>query len=920
MRPLVGISLGGTALTDRDDLAIGSGTIGQPVWGPGQLLRDLELRCGIPGPVESHALRVQRWSARMAELAPKGRFYSRSYEIDAIGTAAELLSWRDELIEAGWDGRPLDGPPRLAALSEIEHSAGAAPPPGIGDRLERVRAEVELAPAVIYDELALADARELWPGAWRRLFDALEAQGTWFSRADVRSQLANGDTDLRRLQRLVAGQVSRAEPFRGDGSVVVLRADTSIELADAVAAFVAACGESSVVVIREDDAPPLDAACRRHGLGSQGVGSVSRWRPLLQVLPLALEIAFAPRDPRAFLALLTLPHGPFAGFVGRELAGAFCEAPGTGGAAWRDAKDTIANKIAEWRTRDALAEGAEAGPAEAAGKEAAAEKIAQIMEWLEAPAHSGEAPKAALVAITERVGEWLRVRLATVEQPQTLSAAYGQARSMLDALTTDPRAVLDRVAVRQIADDVAASGATTWLAEEQAGRVDHVDSASALCVPRDVVVWWSFARTAVVRPSRWRDDEQTALRKAGIELVDPAARLAAIASGWKNAVFSARERLVLATPGVIAGAAAQPHALWDEIVGRLGGEEEAAPLIVSAQDWLLGPVLKNVRRATGLKPRVERLEPLALPPARTTWRIRSDLVTLRQKHSASSVTTMIGCPLRFALEDFAKLRGGDALALPSRVLENGVLGHRLVEELHHRGAIGCAAEEVREAAGAVFDELAASEHTTLLADGMSFERSQLRAQLVDAAVTLSELLARHRLKIVAAEEEIEAPWSGRVMSGRLDLLLAAEDGERLVLDLKWGHRTYRDLLHQGSALQLAVYASVLKTHDKRRGWPSAAYFSLSRGRLLAPSDAVAFGADRLDVPPLAETWKKTERTLERVEERVAGGRLDVTGVAAAPPLLQILKADDDQHFAYENGAACQYCACGAICGKSWEVP
>jgi hypothetical protein len=220
----------------------------------------------------------------------------------------------------------------------------------------------------------------------------------------------------------------------------------------------------------------------------------------------------------------------------------------------------------------------------------------------------------------------------------------------------------------------------------------------------------------------------------------------------------------------------------------------------------------------------------------------------------------------------------------------------------------------------VFDELAASEHTTLLADGMSFERSQLRAQLVDAAVTLSELLARHRLKIVAAEEEIEAPWSGRVMSGRLDLLLAAEDGERLVLDLKWGHRTYRDLLHQGSALQLAVYASVLKTHDKRRGWPSAAYFSLSRGRLLAPSDAVAFGADRLDVPPLAETWKKTERTLERVEERVAGGRLDVTGVAAAPPLLQILKADDDQHFAYENGAACQYCACGAICGKSWEVP
>ena len=100
--PLAGMLFSGATLTEHDDLAPGEGALGRPVWGPSALLANLELRLGLPTPDASDSLRVQRWSRRLSEVqAAKPRFYTESYRVDPLGTAAALLAMRDELVAAG---------------------------------------------------------------------------------------------------------------------------------------------------------------------------------------------------------------------------------------------------------------------------------------------------------------------------------------------------------------------------------------------------------------------------------------------------------------------------------------------------------------------------------------------------------------------------------------------------------------------------------------------------------------------------------------------------------------------------------------------------------------------------------------------------------------------------------------------------
>ena len=129
MKPLVSLLAHGATLTEHDDLAPGAALVGRPVWGAGALLANLELRLGLAPEETSQAVRVQRWSQRLAELdSIRPRFYSRSYATDPVGTSHALLGWRDELVAAGWNGEAVaGGGERLGTFRELETAAQDAP-------------------------------------------------------------------------------------------------------------------------------------------------------------------------------------------------------------------------------------------------------------------------------------------------------------------------------------------------------------------------------------------------------------------------------------------------------------------------------------------------------------------------------------------------------------------------------------------------------------------------------------------------------------------------------------------------------------------------------------------------------------------------------------------------------------------------
>ena len=47
---------------------------------------------------------MPRWAARIKSLGDTQAFYPRSFAVDELGTTAVLLEWRDNLVEAGWNG------------------------------------------------------------------------------------------------------------------------------------------------------------------------------------------------------------------------------------------------------------------------------------------------------------------------------------------------------------------------------------------------------------------------------------------------------------------------------------------------------------------------------------------------------------------------------------------------------------------------------------------------------------------------------------------------------------------------------------------------------------------------------------------------------------------------------------------------
>lgn len=900
MTPLVSMLFTGATLTEHDDLVPGAALLGSPVWGVTALLANLELRLGLPTPDLTDAVRVQRWSQRLDEVhAASPRFYSASYGVDPLGTATTLLSMRDELVAAGWNGEPIPGArERIDTFVELESAAQLSP--GTADRIRLVERELERIPSVPMEELRLAEPRSLWPRRWQGVFARLESLGVRVHEVPVAPPPA-GITDLARVQARLLGDSGPTSPFEGDGSLVVLRGETSWEVGRALAAMLRPFGGVRTAIVRGGDLRALDDALVEQGLPSEGVSSGSRWRPVTQVLPLALELAFEPRDPYRVLELLTLPVGPFDGLVGRELARALASAPGIGGPEWREAKETIAER---------LGDGAKAS-------------LARVSEWLEMPGHRNVAPRSALLATIDRVRSWLQGRLAFErekgEHPariSTLGAAFAQAQALHDALAHEVREGLDLVAARLLVEQITAD-VRFELSPERASRLDPVDSPSGLRVPRDLVVWWHCVSETSWRPPArpWRRAEVAALGAAGVLLADPAERLAAEARAWRQVVLAARQRLVLVMPRWAAGEPLEPHPIWDEIVARLGATPaDVRRVSREAPDLVSGPSAPRAVETVDLGA-------LALPEARPEWAIDGGQLRPALRHSASSLEALVGCPLRWVLTYAAGLREGGIASISDGPVLFGTLGHRLVEELHGAGVLAQGIELERH-----FDEhlerLLREEAAVLLRPGMTFELAQLRRQYLVAVQQLVALLAASGLTVADVESEIDVSWRRGQLKGRLDLLLSDRKGREVVIDLKWGKSRYRGLLEAGRAIQLSVYVTARRLSTGAPRTPPAGYFTIKAGEMLTLDGEAFAGVQPLAGPSLDETWMKLERTVDFVEQQLAKGRVPVTGVTRSLPLLEALRVpepDRAKALELETGASCEYCSYSAICGKSWET-
>src|SRR5439155_4812655 len=291
--------------------------------GPAGFLARLEQSLGIPTPLTHEPVRVAEYSKRIAAHDDGKQFYSASRRADPWRVARKLLTLRDELFSAGWNGKlPAGGSARLKALAELEGLSQECPlAPGAPERLLKVIERLKLFPAGV-EGLELIDPASFFAKLWRDVFKCLGQNRTEVRQRTLPNPQASGDLGI--AQKALLGE--NPGKLTGDGSLLKIEAKTLMEAAEATAACLAALlknrNPQSVLLIRDGDSRAslvLEIALRRYDLSSAGLTLESSHRPATQILPLFLGLAWAPVDPDLLLQFLTLPSSPIPAIARQSL-------------------------------------------------------------------------------------------------------------------------------------------------------------------------------------------------------------------------------------------------------------------------------------------------------------------------------------------------------------------------------------------------------------------------------------------------------------------------------------------------------------------------------------------------------------------------------------------------------------------------
>lgn len=855
---------GGTAW--RHALAPGEARAGWECVGPLGLARRLGRLYGLRGEPAPRAERVSAFAARLAALDDHSRSFSRSRVRDPWGVASFLLGLRDLLRAGGWSGGALDGSPRLADLAAVERldRPGLSPvAPGLADVYAQLLAAVEAGP--LPEPVAVqvaAPSASLDPIVWRVLV-ALALQGASVAEQEPEQGCAPGASDLGRLQRaLLASSGGGPGPaLANDGTVLVLEADSPSEAAELLAAHARTCPLERWTLVAGPDLGPLEAAFARHALPALGSGERSRWRPALQVLPLRLALAFAPRDPFRAAELLMLPVSPMPWDARRRLLDALVEQPGLGSPAWRRAIEEAVAHEAERARREAPAE----GDPDRAAREAGAELRDRIETWFGGAAFDPREgiPAADAVRICESVARWADGR-GRVQDDGLLLGAARVARTLARMLAEQAAGTrLAPVQLEQLHDLAAGDGLDGGGAVGEAGRPAVALAPGEVQPGAGDVVWWGFLDgDAGPAPDPWTAAEREALAAQGVAVPPPGARRGAEARAWRQPVLAASKRLVLVRWRLEGTAPTVPHPLADEIAARVDGA--LAPCTVTSEAVLAG-------KAPALGASISDRAPAPEVVPRAILRIPPDLVST-DRLSPSSLEKLFGCPVAWVLEYAAGLRRRGMARIPSGSRLLGTFAHAILEDLlHGPDQLDLASgtpEEAAARAGRAFDARVDAEAAPLVARGAEVERHRAREVVCQAARALFGLLQAGGWRVRATEAELSGRFEGAELNGSADLVVEKQ-GRPAIVDLKLAKPKYfREKLESGEGLQVALYAELARASG---ALPPTGYFLIGQGELFTVDRGAFPGARELDGPSMQDTLEAARDALRFWRKALAAG-------------------------------------------------
>ncbi|WP_038250950.1 PD-(D/E)XK nuclease family protein [Ghiorsea bivora] len=895
--------------TAPNGVQAGQSSLGKLMVGSQGLLGVLETHLGLTSRETHHAMRIQGYMESMQAVVdkPEASFFKRSLEADAWSSAKQFIDYRDELVLAGWDGCDLaTQSAKLHALALVESVFPETLKKGLGDKLQSVLMALDHNPSLHIQTIELTEPLDALPFLIGQVLRKLQALGVCIDVKNEKVNLANGNLGM--IQNVMFDADHETAPAKqGDDSIVLLCPEDEWTAANTLASWLKAdeAKNTDVLLVQNGGSDVLDHALNEVALPMLGNSTRSAFRAALQIMPLALSNAWSPLNIQALLSFLSLKVSPVPSFAAKRLLGAIQNEPGVGGERWQKAE----NKIIEIKKDRLLADGIEEADA-VIQAQTFMDELNHYLTGFRFDPQSGIPAKAVV-----EMCDWIKQGLKTPELKQSMAQALAQVDRMIE-LASCYNQPIPRAQIERMLDSVIAEGGQNPDSQAQATPWHSVSDTGSIAGKVGTVVWWNFTDSGQSSLAFWSEEERESLQKTGVHLETPATIRAREANQWRRALQYAGERLLLISPLKMNGEATQLHPLWDEIrhcaVSPTDSEAEKEDkyqrLLWQGKSLNAEPTLSLAGRSIVLQAENKA----ALQAPEEVIQVGKGIISKPKGLSFSQMSTLLGCPTKWAFQYHAGLRSMDSLSLPTGNTMIGSLCHKIVEDIYtdtSKWDVG----SVRNYVSKLFDLRVPQMAAELLEPGRELELERYRISVCDAVEALLQTIDKAGLKVTQTEGMVSGKdLDGIPFKGYIDLLLEDDDGQTFVIDLKWtGSTKYKtEEIKEGNALQLASYAWMLKSADDV--WAPGAYFMLAQGELL--TDDYRFNTDRIIESPLSakEVWQLGSKTWRSMFQEMQNGEIEVSGLMDEGELKE---ARNDAGIMHVK-PPCHFCDFGKLCGQT----
>lgn len=824
--------------------------IGKSVCGPTSFLNELETSLGLP-PLETPPLeRLLIFQKSISEVLTEDDFYAKSFEEDPLATTRLILSWRDELHEAGWNTQiePENAPIRIQSLLRIEGTfvkSGVANHCPAG-RVQAILDEINICGLPKIDQLTVTDPEECLPICWVNLLKTLGAQ---FKEPTPQEAIACNKTLLGHLQSTMTCGSDKTHPK--DQSVKIITAATQEEAAQALACEMASTPTTNSTII----ADASEQAKLNQFLQKQDVAccpaSEETGVALLQLPLLYIQTRFDPFDPQASLEFLLHSVSPVPSLLRRSITKAINQTPGYG-LHWNEALDqTIEWKESEPKTQTKL-------------KQA-------YTQWIERSDLLSDTPEGhELAKLLQPLLKWI-AQIATVktnhQEPDAAawSSAHHSISSLASILASSDQ--LTQSTLKRLMAEWLSSAKLSLKSAGGVGAARNVTSPAQLLESNEHIIWWRPTQTIPNR-SPWSAEELQWFKQVNISIIDHNVQALAMEQVATRAILMAGKSLTIYHVTRSGGKTTAQAGILTRIAACCGED-----IVDTAKNHI-------TTKSIAIRP---------LPSKRRWWRFREpQLFPPRDEESFSSVSKVIDTPFIWVLDYHTKLKAGPIFnyRVKDSPLRSGSILHSLAEKLFDPANaidfLSISETELHDKIEHILWTIFPTEASHYLVHGYESARTNLTHNAKKTFWALIKILRDADIIEVTMEKSIDPiPFIGGMIAGRIDLIARRSDGESAVIDLKLGGKTKRaNELATNRHLQLAVYGKLML--DSQNIEAATAFYILSNGGSLLTRNEVFFPETKAITPKKdtphgdwLDCWNEFEDVYRWRRDQLDRGKVEV---------------------------------------------